>query len=204
MSARGRSGWTAERSATSSRRCPERRCAIATGTILLPIAGAIPSDGSASNGAPAIQRVQGTEANPKKHYLIAAFDAAADEHLTWTFRLPSDYASAPIVELLWESNDTGATESAVWGARWGAVTPADADTPIEHAAAAASVTTTDVNATEARRLLTTSIALANTDSAAAGDLINLIVYRDGDGTGGTDDLTSDANLTAAALTYTTT
>lgn len=174
---------------------------MATGTIILPVSAAIPSDGSSGNAAPAITRVQGTEANPKKHAVVAAFDPATDEHVSWTFRVPSDYASGGVVELLWESNDTGATESAVWGARIGAVTPADADTPVEHAAAAASTTTTDINTTEARRLISTSITLANLDGLAAGDLAQLIVYRDADNA--SDDLTSDATLWGAAFTYTT-
>lgn len=175
---------------------------MATGTLGLPIGAAVLPDGSSGNAAPAISRVQGSESNPKKHYLAAAFDAATDEHLWWTFRMPADYASGGAVKLLWQSNDVGASESAVWGARLGAVTAADADTPNEHAAAAASTTTTDVNTTEANRLIETSITLANLDSVAAGDLVFLLVYRDADN--GSDDLSSDALLIAASLEYTTT
>lgn len=175
---------------------------MATGTVILPIGAATLPDGSSGNAAPALQRFQGTEANPKKHFLAAAFDPATDEHLWWSFRMPGDYASGGTVKLLWMSNDVGAGESCVWGARLGAVTPADADTPVEHAAAAASTTTTDVNTTEARRLIETSIALANLDSVAAGDLVTLLVYRDADNAA--DDLSSDAELVAASFEYTTT
>ncbi len=153
------------------------------------------------NAATALQRIQGTESNPKKHFLVAAFDAATDEHLWFTFRAPADYASGGTVELLWMAN-SASSNSVVWGARLGAITPGDADTPVEHAQAAASTTTTAANATEARRELTTSITLANLDSVAAGDLCFLLVYRDADNA--SDTLAVDAELIIAALTYTTT
>jgi hypothetical protein len=174
---------------------------MATGYItLLPGAAVLP-DGSSGNAAPAIQRFQGTEANPKKHFLVAAFDPTTDEHLWWTFRMPGDYSSAPVVKLLWMTNDTGAGEECVWGAALGAVTPADTDTPVEHAQAAATTQATGVNTTEARRLIETTITLANVDSVAAGDLVFLVVYRDANHA--SDDLTSDAELICVELSYTT-
>lgn len=175
---------------------------MATGTIILPIQAAVLPDGSTNNAAPAISRVQGTDAAPAKHYLVASFDAATDEHLWWTFRMPADYASSPALKLLWYTNDTGAAESCVWGCQVAAITPADADTPIEHAKATAQTTTTDINTTEANRLIETSITITNTDSVAAGDLVVLLVYRDANN--GSDDLTSDAVLVAVSLEYTTT
>ncbi len=174
---------------------------MATATLQWGMNAATLPDGSSGNAAPALQRIQGTESNPKKHFLVAAFDAATDEHTWFTFRMPADYASGGTVELLWMAN-SASSNSVVWGARLGAVTPADADTPVEHAQAAASTTTTAANATEARRELTTSITLANLDSVAAGDLCFLLVYRDADN--GSDTLAVDAELIIAALTYTTT
>ncbi|HEY6731907.1 MAG TPA: hypothetical protein VI039_12905 [Solirubrobacterales bacterium] len=171
----------------------------ATRTKELSIGAAVLPDGSAGNAAPAITRMQGTQANPKWHGLVAAFDPGTDEHLWWTLRLPADYGSAPVVRLLWMTNDTGAGESVVWAARIGAITPADANTPLEHALAAASTVTTDVNTTEARRLIESTITLANLDGVAAGDLVELLVYRDADN--GSDDLTSDAELLSVALEY---
>jgi hypothetical protein len=168
----------------------------------LPIGSATLPDGSASNAAPAIQRVKGSEAAPTKHYLQAVFDPATDEMLYWSFRMPDDYASGPVLKLLWTTNDVGAGESCVWGGAIGAVTAADADTPVEHALATASTTTTDVNTTEARRLIETSITLSNTDSVAAGDLVIVRVYRDADNAA--DDLSSDAELIAVSLAYQTT
>lgn len=172
---------------------------MATGSILLSIAGATPPDGSTNNAAPEIIRVKGSASAPAPHFVEARFDAAADEHLWWQFRMPSDYASAPVVKLQWKANATA--NSCVWGCRLGAVTPADTDTPNEHATATAQTTTTATNTTEARRLNETSITITNTDSVAAGDWVALLVYRDADN--GSDNLAVDAELVAVTLDYTT-
>lgn len=174
---------------------------MATGTIQLPVLAAVLPDGSTNNAAPQLTRIKGSESAPAKHIMVAAFDAATDEHLWFQFRMPSDYASGGAVKLLWMTN-TASGNSVVWGTRIGAITPADADTPVEHAEAAASTTTTAGNATEARRLIETAITLANLDSVAAGDLVALLVYRDADN--GSDTLAADAELIAVVLEYTTT
>lgn len=173
---------------------------MATSSILLPIGAAVAPDGTSGNAAPGIVRIQGTESNPKKHFLAAQFDAATDEHLWWTFRMPAAYASGGTVKLAWMTN-TASSNSVVWGARLSALTPADADTPVEHASAAASTTTTAGNATEARRLIETSIVLSDLDSVAAGDFVALLIYRDADN--GSDTLAADAELVAATLEITT-
>lgn len=175
---------------------------MATGSVLLTPGAAVLPDGSAGNAAPALLRFQGSEANPKKHFLYLAFDAATDEFVWFTFRMPVDYASGGVVKLQWMANAT--TGTCRWEVAIGAVTPADADTPVEHAAAASSTAGTAANATEARRLVETSITLANLDGLAAGDLVFLRVDRDADGTSGTDDLAVDAELVAVTLEYTTT
>jgi hypothetical protein len=124
---------------------------------------------------------------------------AVAEHAWWTFRLPDDYASGGTLKILWMTNATSG--NCVWQARVGAVTPDDADTPVEHAQAAAATVTTAVNAVEARRLTTSSITLTM-DSAAAGDLIFLLVLRDP--ANASDTLTVDAELIVATFSYVTT
>lgn len=173
---------------------------MATGTVLLSPASAIIPDGSSGNGAAGLSRRQGTETNPKKHILTLDFDGGgAVEHAWWAFRMPANYASGGTLKVQWMGNATSGDVK--WQARVGAVTPADADTPIEHAQAAAATTTTTVNATEARRLMETSISLTM-DSAAAGDWISLVLFRDsGDAA---DTMTVDAEVTAVAFEYTTT
>lgn len=175
---------------------------MATGTILLPVSAGVPGDGSAGNAAPAMTRRQGSESNPKKHFFTADFDAAQDEHLWWSVRMPANYASGGDVKVQAMANAT--TGTARVGARVGAVTPADADTPVEHAQATATTGAWAANATEARRLVEVTLTLANLDSVAAGDLVFVLFYRDGDGTSGTDDLAVDLEVLAVVFEYTTT
>ena len=172
---------------------------MATATIILPVTAATPADGSASNAAPQYSRRKGTETAPVKHYVTADFDAAADEHIVYNFQLPTNYASGGTVRLHWMANAT--TGNVVWGSRVGAITPDDADTPVEHAQAAATTTTTAVNATEARRLTESTIS-PSTDSAVAGDEIFLIVYRDADNA--SDTCSVDVELLSVSFDYTTT
>ena len=100
------------------------------------------------------------------------------------------------MKLLWMAN---ATANAVkWQARVAAITPGDADTPLEHASAAATTVTTNVNTTEARRLTESEITLGM-DGAAAGDFVTILVFRDS--TDGSDTATVDAELLAATLIF---
>lgn len=171
---------------------------MATSTLNLPPQAGTPGDGSSGNASPQLSRQIGTETNPKKAFFTYDFDASTDEHLWFQFTVPQNYVSGGTVRIQWIANAT--TGNCVWGARVGAVTPADADTPFEHAEAAASTTTTGANATEANRLVETTIALANLDGLAAGDLAFLLVYRDADN--GSDTLTVDARLVNVSLDYT--
>lgn len=164
-----------------------------------PMAGR-PGDGSSGNAGPQFTTIIGTETNPKKMFVSADFDSGTDEHLWFTFTLPQNYASGGTFRLMWRSA-AATSNSCVWGARVGAVTPADADTPAEHAQAAATTTTTATNTTEAGRLNTTTIA-PSMDSAAAGDLIFFVIYRDADN--GSDTLVGDAQLISVSFDFTTT
>lgn len=173
---------------------------MATASILLaPGAAALP-DGSASNLAAGTSRLQGTQTGAKWHGITLDFDGSGNlESAYFTFRLPTDYASGGALKLQWIANATSG--SVKWQAQVGAITPTDADTPIEHAFAAAATVTTAANTTEANRLVESSITLTM-DSAAAGDLVELRLFRDS--ADAADDCTVDARLLAAAVEYTTT
>ena len=168
------------------------------GEMWLDLAAARPPDGTASNGLPAITSYKGSNANPARFGLRASFDAAADQHLWWTLRMPDDYASGGTLKFLWAANATA--NSCVWAASVGAVTAADADTYLEHAQATAASTTAATNTTEARRVNATSITLTM-DSAAAGDFVSICLYRDADN--GSDTLSVAAELLdGVSLVYT--
>lgn len=173
---------------------------MATGRFMWRAWDGLPLDGSSGNAGPALLAIIGTESNPKKVLEVAAFDAATDEHIVFAGILPAEYASGGQVDIYWMANAT--TGTVRWGARIGAVTPNDVDTPVEHATATASTGAGTVNTTEARRLTKTSLTLSSLDSLAGGDEFELIVYRDGDGTSGTDDATVDAELRFVEFNFT--
>lgn len=172
---------------------------MVTGTIILPIAGAVLPDGSTSNAAAQFQRTKSTATAPAYHFVELLFDPTTEESAYWTFRLPADYSSSPVLKLGWKANATA--NAVMWGCQIGAITPADADTPNEHALGTTNTATTSVNATEARRLVETSITLTNNDSMAAGDMVNVRIYRVA--ADGADTCTVDAELCDASLEYTT-
>ncbi len=173
---------------------------MATGTIILTPGSAVLPDGSASNLAPGVSRRQGTQTGKKIHYLTLDFDGAgALELAMWTFGMPQDYASGGSLRISWK---LAATANAVkWQAQVGAVTAADADTIDEHAFAAAATVTTNVNTTESGRE-NESIITLTMDSAAAGDTITIVVFRDS--ADAADTATQDALLVWATFEYTTT
>lgn len=158
-----------------------------------------PGDGSSGNAGPSLSVIIGTETNPKKQIGIAGFDKETQEHLWFQGRMPGDYKEKPVVKLQWMANSKEA-QKVVWGARIAAVTPKDEDTPVEHAAAEAVTVTAEVNTTEARRLILTEIE-PKTDSIAAGDFFELLIFREA--ASGSDSLTVDAELLMVALSYTT-
>lgn len=173
---------------------------MATGTIeLLPGAATFP-DASTGNAACGLSRRQGTEANPKKHFLTLDYDGAGStaEYAWWQFRMPTDYSSGGALKIEWMANATAGDVKLQ--ARVGAITAADADTPMEHAQAAAATVTTTTNATEARRQNSSSITLTM-DSAAAADIIFLTLFRDP--SDAADTCTADAEVIAAVFEYTT-
>ncbi len=177
---------------------------MATGTIELSPLSAILPDGSSGNAAPALTRRQGSEANPKKHFFTLDFDPTTDEHAWWTFRLPVNWASGLTAKVQAMAN-AASTNVARVGFRIGAVTPGDADTPVEHAQDTAVTGSLAGDGTEARRLLEGSYDLsAELDGMVAGDRIFFLFYRDADATSGTDSMTVDLEVLGISLEYTTT
>ncbi len=173
---------------------------MATGSILLLVGAAVPSDGSASNAAPQPVTKIGTEANPKKRYLTYAFDAGTDEMMTFSFQMPQEYASGGTLRIKWTTSVTTST-AVIWAAKVSAVTAGDADTRAEHASSTAATVSSNTNTTEAGREAEATITL-NMDSAAAGDMIDIVFYRDADN--GSDSLAVDASLEGLNFEFTTT
>lgn len=171
---------------------------MATGTILLPIGAAIPPDGSANNAAAGIQRVKSSASAPSAHFLQATFDTTTQEHLYWSFRMPSDYASSPVIKVQYKM---ASATSGTFGVlvRLAAVSDGDA-TDVDAKAMGTVNTITAVTVPGTTGYLDEiSGALSNTDSLAAGDFVVLMLARDV----ANDTASGDAEVIAVALEYTT-
>lgn len=172
---------------------------MATGSILLPIGAAILPDGTASNAAPAIQRVKSSASAPSPYFLQAAFDASTEEQIMWAFRMPADYASAPVLRVQYKM--TSATTGGVaFEGRLAAVSDGDAQDVDAKAFAAANVGTATVPGT-AGHIDEVAVTMTNADSLAAGDFT--VVYLNRDPAHASDTATGDCEVIGVALTYTT-
>jgi hypothetical protein len=174
---------------------------MATGTILLLPNAAVMPDGTASNLAPAMQRVKSSGTAPGVYLLQLAFDAAADEWCTWSFRCPADYASGPIVKIQYKMT-SATTGAVVWDARLGTQGTGASTSLNAKVFASANTATPTVPATTAGKIGESSITMTNDDSMAVGDFAVLRVSRVG--SSGSDTATGDAELIAVVLEYTTT
>ncbi len=164
---------------------------MATGTVVFPLLGGIQDD-----TAPPGIGYAGDRA-----YLT--FDSGTDELITWTFRMPADYASAPVAKVIWSgSSSTTTSHSAVWSVEVMAMTPDTDSVAIDtDSFDTANTVTDDILGTTAKRPQLASITLTNADSVAAGDYVAVRLSRDADNV--SDDLSEDAWLWAFALEYTT-
>lgn len=176
---------------------------MATSSLPLPMGAATLPDGSSGNAAPQVERIQGTDANPKKHVIALRFDPSTEEYAWWGFMLPHEAAAAPTftLRLVWTSITATTSTNVVWGAKIGAVTAADADTIIEHAPAAQQTATSANNTTEAGREIAASITFTNAqaDGVVADDYLFIAISRVA--ANGSDTLAEDARLFAASLTF---
>lgn len=170
---------------------------------MLPMGAATLPDGSSGNAAPAVERIQGTEANPKKHAVVLRFDPTTEEMAYWTFMMPHEALAAATftLRLLVASITAVTATNVVMGARITAVTAADADTPIEHAQGAQQTVTIANNTTEAGRAIAGSITFTNAqaDNVSPDDFVALQISRVA--ANGSDTLAEDCRLWVAGLTY---
>lgn len=178
---------------------------MATGTILLWPGPLTLPDGTTNNAFCQAQVVKssGTEPTnaPDVYFTELLFDGATDEHALFTFVLPSDYASGGTVIIQWKrASGTGAAD-AVWKAAMAAVTPGGTEVPNSKIFNTVSTQTTAAGTTS-QALQTTSLTPAS-DSAAAGDMVTVMVGRDADNASDTLNAV-DAQVTTVYFEYTTT
>lgn len=175
---------------------------MATGTVLLDIAGCVLPDNSAGNEFAELVKVQSSASAPSPAFIHALFDDASNEHIMFAFRMPVNFSSAPVAKLQYKmasaTSGNVKLECAI-----AAVTDADAqDVDANAFATTNSSSATAVPAT-AGFIDEISITLSNDDGLAAGDFIIVLINRDPEDT--TNDTASgDLELIAASLEYTST
>lgn len=173
---------------------------MATGSVLLPMGAAVVPDGSASNAAPAIQRVKSSATAPAPYFLQAAFDASTKEQCMWSFRMPADYASAPVLRV--EYKMTSATSgNVIIEGRLAAVTPGDSADVDAKAFATTNTSSASAVPATAGFLAEITLSLTNADSLAAGDFV--VLYLSRDAANASDTATGDMEVAAVSLLYTT-
>lgn len=175
---------------------------MATGNIILMPGMANFPDGSASNLAPAMQRVKSSGTAPGVYFLQLAFDAATDEWVTFTFRMPDDFNNtvAPVAKIQYKmvSAVTGVVQ---WDVRFGTVTPAAAVDLDAKVFAAANTVNSTVATTTAGKIAEASLTCTNFDSALASDYSVVRLCRVG--SNASDTAAGDAEFIALTIVYTT-
>jgi len=185
---------------------------MATATLILPIAAATPADGTTGNEFPAISIVTSSDAdNPKARMFVAAFDDTTAETLSWSFRMPANYASGGTFkgQFYMAGANTG-TKYVAFAYCVQAVTPGDstAMTALDPAGSTgggwylpASVTVSNT----AGYLTALNSNSPNADSAVAGDSVIVMLQRVPTSTNPVDDAVGDCMLVGDIhFEYTTT
>jgi len=128
-----------------------------------------------------------------------AFDATTAESAFWKLKA-SNYGSGNLtLDLDWYA-DTATAEDVVWGASIAAITPNTDTQDIETKAFATENTVQDTHlGTTGQRLHRCTITISNLDSLAADDYVCLKIRRIP--TDGADDMSGDAILVLAELSY---
>ena len=167
--------------------------AKSTGQIFLSSAGMWPS-GTAGCGA--VTKAEYTTNKVNMYYL--PFDKDTDEYAECTFVAPSDYNGGTItMAFFWTHPATTTKFDVVWAGQGRAYANSDA---IDQAMGTA-VTVTDTGGTTNDVFITSATsAITLAGSPAAGQLIQIRVYRDADAVG--DTMAVDAQLLGVMLTFT--
>jgi hypothetical protein len=171
---------------------------MATGSIILTAGSAVMPDGSATNLAPALARVKSSGTAPAPYYLQLLYDAATEEWAAWSFRMPADYASGPVLKVQYKMT-SATTGDVIWAGSIAAISDGDSTDADAKVFATANTATVTVPGT-AGFIDEASITMTNADSVAAGDFVVVRIARQG--AAGGDTATGDAEFIGAALTYT--
>jgi hypothetical protein len=126
---------------------------------------------------------------------VLEFDASTDESTFWTWVVPegASLGSGLKIEIHWMA-DTATSGTTRWGVQIERMNT-DLDSDSFDTAATAGGTANGTSGV----ITVTEITITTIDSIAAGESFRVKVYRDADGTSGTDDMTGDAQLVAVEI-----
>ena len=170
---------------------------MATIGISLPVAACTIPDDTSGSAAAQLQFKQSSGSDPQPGWVEALFDADTDEHIYWTFIMPANYASAPVLKVYYKAT-SATTGTAAFGAAIMAITDADATDADADSHDTANVGTATVPGT-AGYIDVISITMTNADSVAAGDWVQLVLFRDISG----DSVAADIEVPIVELQYST-
>ena len=126
------------------------------------------------------------------------FDDSTDELCYWSFRMPENYASAPVLKVRYKMVSATADEVIIQAAIRATADgedPASSGFDTDNTSAATTVPGT------AEQMDEISLTMTNNDSVAAGESVTLRFNRDADNAG--DDATGDMKVIEVTLEYTT-
>ena len=170
---------------------------MATIGISLPVSASTIPDDTSGSAAAQLQHKQSSGTDPQPSWVEALFDASVDEHIMWTFVMPVNYSSAPVLKVYYKA--TSATSgTAVFGAAIMALTDGDSTDADADRHDTANVGTGTVPST-AGHLDVQSITMTNADSVAAGDWVQLVLFRDISA----DSVAGDLEVPVVELQYST-
>lgn len=165
--------------------------------INLPIAGAILPDGTAYNLPASIERQKASGSygiNP--HYMAANFDDTQEESIQWSFPMPADYASSPVITIKFKA--LASSGSVQFGIGVAAISNDEDILSKNFNTEDSAYTTVPGTIGQIQDLV---ITLTDTDSLTAGDFV--ILYLKRDALALHDSLVGDCSVVSVILKYST-
>lgn len=126
---------------------------------------------------------------------VLDFDAATDESALWTADLPANYSGGGLTVILKWAATSATSGTCRWDVSIERNDDEGLDIDADSFASAQSVgASAPATSGQWQYSTVTFTSGAQMDSLAAGELFRIKVTRDADGSGGTDDMTGDAEL----------
>lgn len=131
----------------------------------------------------------------RNYHPVLDFDGATDEEAVFTSILPRNYSGGGLTVYLHVAFTSATSGNAYWQAGIERMDDASLDMDADSFAAFQGAAGNPNGTSGAMTLVTiTFTSGAQMDSLAAGEMFRLKIHRDADGTAGTDDVATDAEL----------